>query len=78
MKGPRLRIVASCDKCEYIKVTPYCAQGDGGRDVECTNPIAQGYIGEKRFDSTPQWCPLLKEALVEFGRGNPQHKVNQS
>lgn len=77
MNGPRLRIVASCNMCGHIKVTPYQVQGNSGRDVECTHPDGQGYIGERQFDSTPQWCPLLKGALVEFGRGNPQHKVNQ-
>ncbi len=77
MTGPRLRIVASCDECEHIRVTPYRVQGDSGRDVECTHPGGHGYIGERQFDATPQWCPLLREALTEFGRGNPQHKVNQ-
>ena len=78
MKGPRLRIVASCDQCEHILVTPYNVQGDRGRDVDCCHPDNANprYIGEKRHDATPQWCPLLKEALVEFTRGNPQHKVN--
>jgi hypothetical protein len=81
MKGPRLRIVASCDQCEYMAVETYSVQGDSGRDVSCTHPTQPdknngGYIGEKRFDSTPQWCPLLKEALHEFTRGNPVHKVN--
>jgi len=75
-EGPRLRIVASCDQCTYLKVTPYRVQGDSGRDVECTHPDAHGYIGESRFDSTPSWCALLKDALHEFTRGNPQHEVN--
>lgn len=82
MRGPKLRIVASCDACEYLKVETYRVQGDSGRDVTCTHPSVPdanngGYIGEKRFDSTPQWCPLLGDALIEFTRGNPQHKVNQ-
>lgn len=80
-RGPVLRIVASCQDCECIKVTPYRVQGDSGRDVECAHPDATSdgsprYIGESRVDATPQWCPLLKSALIEFTRGNPQHKVN--
>jgi hypothetical protein len=63
--------------CGHIKVTPYRVQGDSGRDVECAHPDGKGYIGERAFDATPQWCPLLKEALVAFTRGNPQHKVNE-
>lgn len=77
MNGPKLRIVASCDQCEHIAVETYRVQGDSGRDVSCTHPDGKGYIGEKRYDSTPQWCPLLRAALVEFNRGNPQHTVNQ-
>jgi hypothetical protein len=79
VKGPRLRIVASCDNCEFVKVTPYRVQGDSGRDVECTHPDAQGYIGESRFDSTPNWCALLETAVSEFAASNPIqcHLVNQ-
>jgi hypothetical protein len=82
VSGPKLRIVASCGDCEYIHVETYRVQGDSGREVSCRHPSQPdanngGYIGEKRYDSTPQWCPLLRDALREFGRGNPQHKVNQ-
>lgn len=81
MKGPHLRIVASCDRCEYVEVTTYRVQGDSGRDVTCKHPSQPdanngAHIGEQSFDSTPQWCPLLADALREFTRGNPKHKVN--
>lgn len=78
MKGPHLRIVASCHGCECIKITRSTAGHYGF--TECSHSKAPSYrILENSHtqDSTPQWCPLLKDALAEFTRDHPQHKVNQ-
>lgn len=78
MNGPKLRLVSSCHGCDHVKFTPStasyrafteCSHQDAPRSAVLTDTHTQ--------DSTPQWCPMLKEALAEFTRGNPQHKVNQ-
>lgn len=75
MKGPRLRIIASCHGCEHIKFTPSTASIRSY--TECTHSRPRVIENTHLGDSTPQWCPMLKDALHEFTRGNPQHRVNQ-
>lgn len=75
--GPSLQIVASCHGCAHIRSVPNTANQYGYQ--ECTHQDApdRAVIDNAHLQtSTPQWCPMLREALVEFGRGNPRHKVN--
>lgn len=78
MKGPSLRIVASCHGCECIKVTRSTASHRSFTECSHSRAPRQAVLENSHTqDSTPQWCPLLKDALAEFTRGNPQHRVNR-
>jgi hypothetical protein len=64
--GPKITIHASCFGCVHVISERFQVQGDSGRDVYCS------YGGEKRYvasysDDTPEWCPLMAEALKEAG-----------
>lgn len=78
MKGPHLRIVASCHGCEHVRFTPSTASHRGFTECDHSRAPRSAVLRDTHTqDSTPQWCPLLKDALHEFTRGNPQHRVNQ-
>lgn len=76
--GPHLRIVASCHGCRHVKFTPSTANHHSFTECGHPNASPSRVIQNTHLaDSTPQWCPLLKDALRAFTAGNPQHKVNQ-
>lgn len=72
-EGPSLRIEKSCNDCKFCLSESYSVQSDWGYDHYCTHIDAQSndnYYKDKvdigYSTRTPDWCPLLKEALDKF------------
>lgn len=64
--GPKLKVDASCFDCTYERSEGYRVQGDSGHDVYCDHPNDPGKrIGDTTW-TTPEWCPILAEALARF------------
>lgn len=66
--GPKLTIVGSCLNCKYSKTKRCYGENDYSElDWYCNHPAVNKkepkYIGAS---STPQWCPLLDEAMAKL------------
>lgn len=65
--GPRLRIVASCHGCEYVRFTPSTTNHFSFTECDHSRAPQPRVIENTHLvDSTPQWCPMLKKAIVRF------------
>ncbi len=64
-EGPRLKVVASCHGCQYVRSKYYAVQNDSGYKVECVHPAGWGRIGDTTWD-TPEWCPFMTSAQEEL------------
>lgn len=62
MKGPKLKLEATCFDCAHCKSTRYVCQGDSGYANHCE--AAGQAIGISW--RTPDWCPYLTEAKRDF------------
>lgn len=61
--GPFVWMRASCLNCIHCTSESYAVQDDSGHNVYCEHPsIGKKRVGDTNW-STPEWCPLLADAI---------------